>query len=92
MTDTTSTTGRTTALPQGHVEVCHLGSCAFKVAVRGHAPVTDQLVEAGGDDRGPTPVEILVVPLASCVAYSAGRFLERHHVDCQRLRVAVTSR
>ncbi|MEU5439879.1 OsmC family protein [Streptomyces griseofuscus] len=88
MTDTALATGRTTALPEGHVEVCHLGGCAFKVGVRGHALVIDQPVEAGGGDRGPTPVEVLVVSLASCVAYYAGRFLERHHIDRQRLRVS----
>ncbi|MGW2705424.1 OsmC family protein [Streptomyces sp. NPDC001340] len=65
----------------------HLKSHAFAVTVRGHTLVTDQPVEAGGDDRGPTPVEVLVVSLASCVAYYAGRFLERHHLGREQLRV-----
>ncbi|MFF5015015.1 OsmC family protein [Streptomyces sp. NPDC001165] len=37
--------------------------------------------------RGPTPGEVLVVSLASCVAYYAGRFFERHHLDREQLRV-----
>jgi uncharacterized OsmC-like protein len=76
----------TPVLP-GHVQVSQLEGQAFAVRVRGHTLITDQPVEAGGDDHGPTPVEVLVVSLASCVAYYAGRFLERHHLDRERLRV-----
>ncbi|MBP2054233.1 putative OsmC-like protein [Streptomyces griseochromogenes] len=76
-----------TPVPLGHIQVSHLKGQAFEVTVRGHGAVTDQPVEAGGDDRGPTPVEALVMSLASCVAYYAGRFLERHQLDRERLRV-----
>ncbi|WP_369386527.1 OsmC family protein [Streptomyces sp. CG1] len=49
--------------------------------------VTDQPVEAGGGDLGPTPVEVLVVSLATCVAHYAERFLARHHLEREHLCV-----
>lgn len=55
----------------------------FAVFVRDH----DQPVVAGGDDDGPTPVELFVSSLAACVAYYAGRFLQRHQLPCEGLRV-----
>ncbi|MFE1312466.1 OsmC family protein [Streptomyces sp. NPDC058755] len=76
-----------TSVPAHQVQVSHLKSHAFAVTVRGHTLVTDQPVAAGGDDRGPTPVEVLVVSLASCVAYYTGRFFERHHLDLEQLSV-----
>ncbi|MFH8775812.1 OsmC family protein [Streptomyces sp. NPDC017958] len=83
----TSSSPPSTSVPAHQVQVSHLKSQAFAVTVRGHTLITDQPAEAGGDDRGPTPVEVLVVSLASCVAYYAGRFLERHHLDREQLRV-----
>ncbi len=45
-------------------------------------------MEAGGDNDGPTPVELFVASLAACVAFYAGRFLQRHGLpdDCLRVR------
>ncbi|MEV5480072.1 OsmC family protein [Streptomyces sioyaensis] len=43
----------------------------------GHELVVDQPADTGGSDRGPTPVELFVASLASCVAFYAGRFLDR---------------
>jgi putative redox protein len=51
---------------------------AYEVRVRGHRLVVDQPAEAGGQDSAPTPTELFVASLASCVAFYAGRFLTRH--------------
>lgn len=40
--------------------------------------VADQPVAGGGEDQGPTPTELFVASLASCVAFYVGRFLRRH--------------
>ncbi|MFF7125627.1 OsmC family protein [Streptomyces sp. NPDC008240] len=87
MTDTILPTAPPVPLPPGRVEVRPLGNQAFTVTMRGHALVTDQPLDAGGGDIGPTPVELFVVSLAACVAHYAGRFLERHHLDRERLGV-----
>ncbi|MEV5875373.1 OsmC family protein [Streptomyces sp. NPDC052101] len=74
-------------LPPGRVEVTYFGHQAFTVKMRGHAFVIDQPLDAGGDDVGPTPVELFVVSLAACVAHYARGFLERHHLDVEHLSV-----
>ena len=60
------------------IEVAHDEGDRFTVRIRGHRLVTDQPVEAGGGDAGPTPTELFVAGLAGCVAFYGGRFLRRH--------------
>ncbi len=88
---TVETTEQPGALPpppaSAYIDVTHVAGQAYAVFVREHELTVDQPVAAGGDDDGPTPVELFVSSLAACVAYYAGRFLERHHVSCEGLRV-----
>ncbi|MFG2043751.1 OsmC family protein [Dactylosporangium sp. NPDC048998] len=51
---------------------------AYEIAVRGHRILVDQPTDAGGTDLAPTPTELFVAALASCVAFYAGRYLTRH--------------
>ncbi|MGZ4786633.1 MAG: OsmC family protein [Acidimicrobiales bacterium] len=64
-----------------------LGADRYAVEVRGHEVIVDQPADAGGTDLGPTPVELFVAGLAACVAFYAGRFLARHHICRDGLRV-----
>lgn len=61
----------------------------YRVATRGHTFVVDQPTEARGEDSAVTPTELFVASLVSCVAFYAGRFLDRHGVP--RDGLAVTS-
>ena len=61
---------------------------AYEVTVRGHRLVVDQPADAGGRDSAPTPTELFVASLATCVAYYAGRYLTRH--GCSRDGLAVS--
>ncbi|MCZ7461928.1 OsmC family protein [Streptomyces sp. WMMC940] len=70
-----------------HLAVVPLHGDACAVTVRGHALRVDQPVTDGGQDTGPTPVELFVASVAACVAHYAGRFLERHGLDRGALRV-----
>jgi uncharacterized OsmC-like protein len=49
----------------------------------------DQPEAIGGDDEGPTPTELFVASLASCVGFYARRYLARHRLDATGLRVEV---
>ncbi|GAU69814.1 OsmC-like protein [Streptomyces sp. NBRC 110611] len=60
------------------IEVSFTDGEAYRIRVRGHELVVDQPVDAEGGDSGPTPVELFVASLVSCVAYYAGRYLDRH--------------
>ncbi|NEA59645.1 OsmC family protein [Streptomyces sp. SID13666] len=74
-------------MPAGRITVTHAGGDSYRIAVRGHHLVVDQPLADGGGDVGPTPTELFAASLASCVAYYAGRYLVRHRVDPQDLRV-----
>ncbi|MEU8865667.1 OsmC family protein [Streptomyces umbrinus] len=63
------------AAPPGRIEVAHVAGHAFAASVRGHELTVDEPVEAGGDNDGPTAVELFAASLASCVACDAVRFL-----------------
>jgi putative redox protein len=62
---------------------------SYDIAVRGHVVTVDQPADAGGQDEAPTPTELFVASLASCVAFYAGRYLTRHGYSRDGLRVAV---
>ncbi len=61
---------------------------AYQVTVRGHQLLVDQPADAGGQDSAPTPTELFVASLASCVAFYAGRFLTRHGYSRDGLAVS----
>jgi putative redox protein len=63
---------------------------SYEVAVRGHRVLVDQPADAGGQDDAPTPTELFVASLASCVAFYAGRYLTRHGYARDGLGVSVS--
>jgi putative redox protein len=65
----------------------HLAGDAYDIEIRGHHLTVDQPVAAGGADLGPTPTELFVASLAACVGFYAGRFLRRHGLAAEGLRV-----
>lgn len=69
------------------VTVAHLGDDRFVIDVRGHKLEVDQPVGAGGTDLAPTPTELFIASLASCVAYYARRYLVRHGLPTDDLEV-----
>lgn len=72
----------------GPLEVHRVQGDHYTTVVRGHRIDTDQPLTAEGTDEGPTPVELFVASLASCVAHYAGRYLDRHHLPGEELRVS----
>lgn len=62
----------------GTVDVRFVTGESYEFAVRGHRMLVDQPPEAGGEDEAPTPTELFVASLATCVAFYAGRYLTRH--------------
>jgi len=59
----------------------------FSIAIRDHVVQVDQPVEDGGDDSAPTPLELFLASLASCVAHYARRYLRRHDLPTEGLQV-----
>jgi putative redox protein len=69
------------------IRVEHRGDDRFDVAIGRHMVRVDQPVGDGGEDSGPTPTELFVAGLASCVAHYARRFLHRHGLPTEGLSV-----
>lgn len=69
------------------LRVLHRGGDEFDILVRGHVLTVDQPEADGGDDSGPTPTELFVAGLASCVAFYARRYLSRHQLPTAGLAV-----
>lgn len=70
--------------------VSHLGADRFAVQVRDHEVLVDQPVDAGGEDTAPTPLELMLASLASCVGYYARKYLARHGFPEEGLAVAAS--
>jgi len=60
---------------------------SFVIDVRAHFLTVDQPYADGGQDLGPTPTELFVASLAGCVGFYAERFLRRHGIAAEGLRV-----
>ncbi len=73
--------------PPGEIGVVQAGGDSYAISTRGHVLLTDQPASAGGEDAAPTPTELFVAALASCVAFYAGRYLVRHGLERHGLRV-----
>ncbi len=71
----------------GHLDVGHLEGDAYEIRVRGHRLTVDQPIDAGGADKAPTPTELFAASLAACVAFYAGRYLDRHGLARTGLQV-----
>jgi LmbE family N-acetylglucosaminyl deacetylase/uncharacterized OsmC-like protein len=72
------------------MRVEYRGGDQFDINVRGHIISVDQPVKDGGDDTAPTPTELFIASLASCVAFYARRYLERHNLPTDGLAVEST--
>lgn len=72
------------------VRVDHQAGDRFEIGVRGHTLTVDQPTDAGGEDTAPTPTELFVASLASCVAFYARRYLARHDLPTDGLAVDAT--
>jgi len=69
------------------IVVRHEGGDRFRVTVRGHMLLVDQPDGPRGEDLGPTPTELFVASLASCVGFYAERYLVRHDLPLDGLEV-----
>ena len=64
-----------------NIVVRYLQGDRLTAAVRGHEVTVDQPVSDGGEDQAPTPTDLFVSGLATCVGFYAERFLRRHGLD-----------
>jgi uncharacterized OsmC-like protein len=72
------------------VRVEHDEGDRFRIDIRLHTLHVDQPIADGGTDVAPTPTELFVASLTSCVAFYARRYLVRHDLPTTGLVVTAT--
>jgi len=65
------------------------GTFRHTVQVRDHQLTVDETLDAGGQDTGPDPQELLAVSLASCTAITMEMYAERKGWDIGHVEVDV---
>ncbi|MGH7696143.1 MAG: OsmC family protein [Gemmatimonadaceae bacterium] len=74
---------------RAQIVVTHLDGVRFAAQVRSHRVIVDQPRDAGGEDTGPMPIELLGTSLGTCVAFYVQQFLGARHLPYEGLRVEV---
>jgi putative redox protein len=59
------------------------------IHIRHHTMIADEMVQDGGSDEGPTPMEILVGTLGACIAVTARAYAQRKHWPLEAISVEV---
>lgn len=69
-----------------------IGKVGSRVQLGGHELTFDQPGSVpGGDDRGPSPLDVMVASIAACAHYYAAAYLHARGLPTEALRVAVES-
>ncbi len=72
-----------------NVKVVLSGKKSFNVSVRGHKMITDLPVDQGGDDTGPTTVELFVSSIGACMGIYALSYLKTAGVSHEGLSLSI---
>ena len=69
------------------ITVSHVAGDRFAIGIGEHTLMVDKPIKDGGEGTAPTPTELFVASLASCVAHYARRYLARHQLPTEGLTV-----
>jgi len=73
-----------------HVGVNWKGKLAFEAETEsGHRILLDAKPQVGGEDKGPRPMEVLLVSLAGCTGMDVASILAKKRVNLESLDVKV---
>ena len=75
--------------PRVPIVVSHTSGLTFAVQIGNHRLTVDQPRRAGGDDAGPSPLDLLGASLGACVAYYVHQFCRTRAISSEGLRVEV---
>jgi putative redox protein len=68
------------------------GNLAFEAETESwHRILLDAKQEVGGEDKGPRPMEVLLVSLAGCTAMDVASILKKKRVNLQNMTVKVNA-
>lgn len=72
------------------ITVTRKSGLQFSVRLRGHELTSDMSVKDGGQDAGPSPVELLASSLGVCIAMMAQTYCDRHQYTDGDVGVSLT--
>ncbi len=72
------------------ITALYKGEAGLEAVIGRHRVVVDVPVSSGGKDRGPTPQELFVASLGSCVAAFVASYCDRAGLDARDLSVDVS--
>lgn len=71
------------------MNVTYQGETRFEVQTRSHKITVDQPKEGGGHDAGPTPPELFIASLGSCVGIYALWFCQKRKIPHQGMKLNI---
>ena len=69
------------------ISTVYKGGRVFENNVRGHKIVADLPLSGNGTDTGPTPPDLLVMSLTSCIGFYVVFYCEKYSLDPQGLTI-----
>lgn len=73
-----------------YIDILWKGGLAFECQTEsGHKIILDNKPESGGGNKGPRPMELLLVSLAGCTAMDVVSILKKKRVNLQNLTIQV---
>lgn len=63
---------------------------AWRASTRGLEVIGDSRKEDGGENRGMTPVELMVASMGLCTGIDLSYWCERHGIDLSQVRINLT--
>ncbi|MDX6676203.1 MAG: hypothetical protein QOE31_255 [Solirubrobacteraceae bacterium] len=72
-----------------HVEARQTGPLSAVVTAREHELIADEPRDAGGEDRGMMPTELIFAALSSCFCLAVAHVAAKRDIDLEDLRVSV---
>ena len=73
----------------GYTEIRYKGRSKFVAKNRGHEVIIDLPVDFGGEDKGPTPPEVFIDALGSCMGVYVIRYCKTVGIDTKDLRIKI---
>ncbi len=72
------------------ITTCHKGNMLFESKMGNHAVLIDVPPAMGGSDRGPTPPQLFIASLGSCIGAFVANYCQQVGVDAEDLSVDIT--
>jgi len=72
------------------ITVKHMGDMKFETQIGNHKLIIDVPPEMDGKDRGPTPPQLFVASLSSCIAIFATSYCNNAGIDAEGLSVSLS--